>query len=211
MISSCEQTRRSPNLHRADSPRVCSHLPTVSVRCGLGDLERAMPANGRPELPIPDPTPHLLRHVFGRLNIPDKCWEWNGVTRNGYSQIGIKGTSYYLHRLFFRWFKYEIPDGLVIDHLCNNTRCLNPHHMEATTAKQNIGRATSKKYCKRGHHQIPENRYTEPKAGRSRCGLCISVRNAEVRAARRARGLKKKGRKYEQESPSRNRALGRNR
>lgn len=176
MIQTCEQTRRSPNLHRADSPRVCSRTPLVSVRCGLGDLERAMPHNG---VPIPEPTAKILRQIWSRLDVPDQCWEWSGTTRNEYSQFGTKGTTYYVHRLFFQWFKYKIPDGLVIDHLCNNTRCVNPNYLEATDMKANVGRALRRTYCKRGHPQITENRYTNPKTGRSRCWPCLKVRSKQ--------------------------------
>lgn len=34
-----------------------------------------------------------------------------------------------------------IPAGLVIDHLCNNRRCVNPEHLEAVTTGQNNQRA----------------------------------------------------------------------
>ncbi len=179
MIFTCEQTRRSHNLRRADSPRVCSHMPLVLARRSLWGLERAMPHNG---IPIPPPTVESLRRILSKLNLPDECWEWAGTWRSdGYSNMGIGRKNYYVHRLMFQWFKHDIPDGLVIDHLCKNKRCVNPNHLEATDMKTNVGRALRRAYCRRGHPQIPENRYTVPKTGHSRCWPCLKVRSKQRR------------------------------
>jgi hypothetical protein len=34
----------------------------------------------------------------------------------------------------------EIPDGLMLDHLCRNTACVNPSHLEPVTNSVNVQR-----------------------------------------------------------------------
>lgn len=81
----------------------------------------------------------LKRFVQGEK---DKCWEWIGsffVT--GYGNIRPrKGIQLYAHRVSYMYFVGEIPKGLVIDHLCENRKCVNPNHLEPTTIVDNIQR-----------------------------------------------------------------------
>ncbi len=95
-------------------------------------------------------------------NIP--CWEWQGtIANNGYAHISIgpriSAKIYLVHRLFYRLFVEPIPTRLIMDHLCRNTRCVNPIHLEAVTHKINTARAVFtnktgpkfKTHCKNGH------------------------------------------------------------
>jgi hypothetical protein len=73
------------------------------------------------------------------------CWVWNGrVDKDGYGSFGIwkdgKGTNYRAHRMAYEILKGPIPQGLTIDHLCRNKRCVNPEHMEPVTAVENLKR-----------------------------------------------------------------------
>jgi hypothetical protein len=68
------------------------------------------------------------------------CWEWIGGDdgREGYGQIHIGGQSIKAHRVSFMIYKGEIPEGLEIDHVCENRWCVNPEHLEAVTGIDNI-------------------------------------------------------------------------
>lgn len=62
------------------------------------------------------------------------------------------------HRVAYELCIGPIPTGLTIDHLCRNTRCVNPKHLEAVTLRENILRGTgptahnaAKSACRRGH------------------------------------------------------------
>jgi len=62
------------------------------------------------------------------------------------------------HRISYEIYKGPIPTGLTIDHLCRNTICINPDHLEAVTAKENSLRGNNpfaknarKIYCHKGH------------------------------------------------------------
>ena len=85
-----------------------------------------------------------------------KCWSWIGSKdKNGY---GLFSFDTYSHRISYEFFKGEILSGLVIDHLCRNTNCCNPDHLEAVTNKENVLRGigpsalnAKKTYCSKGH------------------------------------------------------------
>ncbi len=112
---------------------------------------------------------------------PAGCWWWMG-TRNegGYGKCfhGYRGRGGQLAVLAHR-FAYEalvgpIPDGLHLDHLCRNTSCINPDHLEPVTPKINMLRTptANKTHCKRGHPRDERNTYRYPRTGGRQCRAC---------------------------------------
>ena len=72
------------------------------------------------------------------------CWIWQGALVRGYGsfQTGAAGGSVLAHRYAYELLVEPIPLGLTIDHLCRNTRCVNPSHLEPVTLAENIRRAS---------------------------------------------------------------------
>lgn len=112
----------------------------------------------------------------------DGCWKWVGtLTRTptgSYGSMSVNGRSVAAHRMSWQLFRGTIPDGLQIDHLCRNTRCVNPLHLEPVTQRENILRGVGfaavnarKTHCKRGHEFSPENTITQA-SGRA-CRTCV--------------------------------------
>jgi DNA-binding XRE family transcriptional regulator len=60
----------------------------------------------------------------------NKCW----IVR------GRKG-AYGPYRTVYEYFCGKPPDGVYLDHLCMNTACVNPMHLEPVTASTNARRA----------------------------------------------------------------------
>lgn len=89
------------------------------------------------------------------------CWLWTGsIFADGrYGRMKTNGKTRYAHRLSYEAYKGAIPRGLHIDHLCRNTLCVNPSHLEACTCKENLMRSplteaskrSKQTHCKRGH------------------------------------------------------------
>lgn len=103
------------------------------------------------------------------------CWIWGGKTGKGYGMYRRTGAHRYAYRLAFG----EIPAGLVIDHRCEVTRCVNPLHLKATTQRDNILRSAktmpnvnaAKDFCPRRHEYTPANTYVRGD-GRRECRTC---------------------------------------
>lgn len=68
-----------------------------------------------------------------------KCWLWvKGVNAGGYGQINFDGKVWLAHRLSYTAFRENIPESLIVRHLCNTTRCCNPNHLSPGTHNQNM-------------------------------------------------------------------------
>lgn len=108
----------------------------------------------------------------------DECWEWMAAkVPMGYGQLRIPGGHLYAHRVAYEELVGPIPDGLSLDHLCRNTSCVNPAHLEPVTHRENCLRGVGfsaknalKTHCKRGHEFSEEN--TRAYRGRRLCRAC---------------------------------------
>lgn len=149
------------------------------------------------------PRPKSISERFwSKVQRTDSCWLWTGGTngvngRRGYGQLGIqtkegKQTKVAAHRLSYKMFVGEIPHGKEIDHLCNNTICVNPKHLRIVSHKENLRRsdlvistANSKKTrCKFGHHFDHKNTYVPARLPNSRyCRACDAARKRRRRRA----------------------------
>ena len=94
------------------------------------------------------------------------CWNWTAsTTPGGYGSLSLpNGERCVAHRFSYEHHVGPIPDGLQIDHLCRNRRCVNPEHLEPVTQRENILRGEStaaqrarQTHCKRGHEFTPDN------------------------------------------------------
>jgi len=85
-----------------------------------------------------------------RYNIDSNgCWIWTGaIHKTGYGQVKWKGKSTVAHRVIYELLSSDIPSGLVLDHLCNVKKCVNPEHLEPVTYSENTQRAWNRNHCK---------------------------------------------------------------
>ena len=119
----------------------------------------------------------------------DTCWWWEGALNNyGYGKYGIP----LAHRLAYLDAVGPIPDGLTLDHLCRNPRCVNPAHLEPVTLAENTLRGygptaenARKTHCINGHPFSGDNLFVYMRAGRQvrECRTCRRDRAAARRAA----------------------------
>lgn len=118
-----------------------------------------------------------------KVDFSGPCWEWQAFRLNGYGRFGVGGAAgciVYAHRWAWENLVGPIPDGLQIDHLCRNRRCVNPDHLEPVTPKENSLRSYSfaaqnarKTRCPKGHEYTEENVYNMASGNRV-CRVCMS-------------------------------------
>lgn len=77
---------------------------------------------------------------WSNMVVVESCWEWSGTTTRGYGRFWVGGKMVRAHRASYEMFRGPIPSGLELDHLCRNTRCVNPDHLEAVSHRENTMR-----------------------------------------------------------------------
>jgi hypothetical protein len=76
---------------------------------------------------------------WDRVTATDGCWVWTrGLSGGGYGHCWDNGSPVLAHRYSFERAYGPIPNGLHIDHLCRNRRCVRPDHLEAVSHKENV-------------------------------------------------------------------------
>jgi hypothetical protein len=136
---------------------------------------------------------------WSKVNADGVCWEWGGKTdRKGYGQfvvsLGKRGAtkSTGAHRWAYELLVGPIPEGLVLDHLCKNPRCVCPEHCEPVTQLINVHRGgagarnAAKTHCPQGHPYEGHNlirRDNGRSSGNRSCRKCMyeSVRRYQQR------------------------------
>lgn len=119
------------------------------------------------------------------------CWIWQFYTNpNGYGILMRDGESL-AHRVYYKRAKGSIPRGYEVDHLCRQTECVNPDHLEAVTPRVNALRSRSpaavnarKTHCIRGHELAGDNLIIK-KAGGRNCRTCQRASSAAWYARRK--------------------------
>lgn len=141
--------------------------------------------------PIP-----LAERFWPKVDAAGPCWEWTGaLIKGGYGTIRRAGAGSPMdcaHRVAYELLVGPIPEGLHLDHLCRNRRCVNPDHLEPVTCAENLRRGVSfsaingaKTACVNGHPFTKANTYLT-REGWRQCRTCRSARDAAARARKRA-------------------------
>jgi len=106
------------------------------------------------------------------------CWPWRGASSSGDGKMSIAGRTRRGHRVAYEIVKGPIPDGLTIDHLCRNRRCINPEHLEAVTNRENVLRGEGlsaqnarKTHCPQSHQYTYANTAID-RRGKRYCRTC---------------------------------------
>ncbi len=103
--------------------------------------------------------PKVQEDFWRRVEKTEGCWIWKGtVTRHGYGRFHMKHKAFFAHRIALYLCGILLFPKKVTDHLCRNTLCVNPAHIELVTSAENTLRGFSlpalnarKTHCKRGH------------------------------------------------------------
>ncbi len=93
------------------------------------------------------------------------CWEWTAsLSPKGYGKFRAGKKTMQAHRVSFALAGNTVPEGLQIDHVCRNRKCVNPEHLEAVTGKVNTmrgdtipARHAARTHCLHGHELTESN------------------------------------------------------
>lgn len=139
---------------------------------------------------------HVERRFWAKVDrgAGNECWPWlASTTHNGYGQFRVRPQTLRAHIVAWTLLVGPVPDGLVLDHLCRNRKCVNPAHMEPVTIAENVRRGMSPSaiafrlgVCHKGHRWTSENTKVR-RDGARQCRACANQaareRYARIRAA----------------------------
>ena len=120
------------------------------------------------------------------------CHNWTAALSRGYGVMNLSfgfGTAL-AHRIVYVLTHGEcVPDGVDLDHLCRNTSCVNPDHLEPVTRAENARRQwvaaprEPKTHCPKGHDYAMSGRINDQ--GYQFCWTCKMDYQRRYRARKR--------------------------
>lgn len=140
-----------------------------------------------------DPAGFYSKCNAGDIN---DCWEWTyNIGNKGYGMVVFRQVKYLAHRVSYQIYHGTLDPSKVIDHMCNNRKCINPLHLREVDQKTNClqnnpGFAyvnSMKTECHRGHPFSEENTRIAP-TGQRVCRKChiINIRIYKERKKKKA-------------------------
>jgi len=165
----------------------CGAQALYGELCGRHYHRERRRAKGMRERPT-----SLGDHIVEKVLIDDGCWLWQGHLSNGYGRLQQSSRSYMAHRVVYEALVGPIPEGLVLDHLCREPRCVRPSHLEPVSDYENVVVRSSaaasalnarKTHCPTGHAYDEEN--TRVHRGKRYCRRCGAEQDRLARERRR--------------------------
>lgn len=137
---------------------------------------------------LPTPMGRLSKYI----RRTETCWLWAGaLDRHGYGATFYDGRVQRAHRAVYMELVGEIPQGLVLDHLCRTPACVRPDHLEPVTDAENLRRGLdpnrakkAQTHCKHGHPFEGRNLIIESNGCR-RCRTCLNAAQQRSKAKKK--------------------------
>lgn len=93
--------------------------------------------------PRQDPKTIFLK----KINKTATCWMWKGAVyaKTGYGHFNTNKKDFTTHRFSWLIHKGDIPEGLLVLHICDVRACCNPEHLYIGNHKDNVRDAVERK------------------------------------------------------------------
>lgn len=131
---------------------VATIQPVAYCECGCGGETNPAPYTDRNRGWVKG---EPLRFIFNHHNrkpqirhtvAANGCWIYPNVAKGEYGKTWAgDGITVRAHRFYYERFVGPIPGGAELDHLCGDTRCVNPDHLEPVDHMENIRRGQATK------------------------------------------------------------------
>jgi len=126
-----------------------------------------------------------LKAFMKRVRVSENgCHEWTGnVNRYGYGMFYVSaiGKMRAAHRWFYE-YQHGLIEGMDLDHLCRNRKCVNLNHLEVVTRRVNLlrgetipARNVQKEKCPKGHELSPYRKIKTRTHPRRHCPECARI------------------------------------
>lgn len=134
-------------------------------------------------------TPAEHDRFMSKVEENNGCWLWRDpLDKDGYGSFYLRRKRRRAHRVGWYMLRGEIPEGMVINHICGHRHCVNPQHLTLFTVRENalkdsrsIGAVNARKtHCRQGH--IFDRVY----GGQRYCSTCDAAKARRLRAKWRA-------------------------
>lgn len=127
--------------------------------------------------------------------IPESgCWVWTSATcSKGYGLFWFDGKPRKAHRVAYELHVGQIPEKMVIDHMCRERSCVNPAHLRAVTSWENTHAANSVAPAKKNSDKSACPRcggeYSLNKRGGRICRPCLAKYYKARKASKKTKEL----------------------
>ena len=85
---------------------------------------------------MPRKTRPLMERIMEKVEQVGECWLWTGSTTGKGRMCSVSvqtvagGITGSVNRILYESHGGSIPEGYVLHHTCNNSRCVNPDHQK---------------------------------------------------------------------------------
>ena len=122
-----------------------------------------------------------------------RCWTWTAArTPFGYGKVRDGLRIRIAHVVAYELEVSRVEPGLELDHLCRNTSCCRPTHLEPVTPRENVLRSTApsaihakKTRCDSGHEFTAETTYFRKDHFGRMCMVCKHAADARYQEKQR--------------------------